>query len=140
MSILPTFILPKNILTALRRPANHIQVSPLLAEVARCDAQEVFRRLETGDKGLSEEEAARRLEQHGPNVVAKEQRFRRLRLLGQACANPLVILLLVLAALSWWTDEISAGRPSCWPWSSWGWACASSRNRGPTPPRPSSRP
>ena len=100
MSILPTFILPKNILTALRRPANQIEVSPLLAEVAGCDAQQVFRRLETSDKGLSEDEAARRLEQHGPNVVAKEQRFRRVRLLGQACANPLVILLLVLAAVS----------------------------------------
>ena len=104
MSILPTFILPKNILTALRRPANQIQVSPLLAEVARCHAQDVFRRLETGDKGLSAEEAARRLEQHGPNVVAKEQRYRRLKLLAQACANPLVILLLVLAVVTWWSD------------------------------------
>ncbi len=109
MSILPTFILPKNILTALRRPANQIQVSPLLAEVAGCDAQQVFRRLETSDKGLSEEEAARRLEQHGPNVVAKEQRFRRLKLLGQACANPLVILLLVLAAVPAGGPTISAG-------------------------------
>ncbi len=104
MSILPTFMLPKNILTALRRPASQIQVSPLLAEVARCDAQQVFRQLETSDQGLSEEEATRRLEQHGPNVVAKEQRFRRVKLLGQACANPLVILLLVLAAVTWWSD------------------------------------
>jgi len=106
MPILPTFILPKNILTALRRPSNQIQVSPLLAEVATFDAQQVFHRLETNEKGLSEDEAARRLEQHGPNVVAKEQRFRQIRLLGQACANPLVILLLLLAALSWWTDDI----------------------------------
>jgi len=106
MSILPIFILPKNILTALRRPANTIQVSPLLAEVAGCDSEQVFRRLETSDKGLSEAEAARRLEQHGPNVVAKEQRFRRVGLLGQACANPLVILLLLLATLSWWTDDL----------------------------------
>jgi Mg2+-importing ATPase len=106
MSILPIFTLPKNILTALRKPAKSIEVSPLLAEVARCDAQEVLHRLETNDQGLSEEEAARRLEQHGPNVVAKEQRYRRLKLLGQACANPLVILLLLLAALSWWTEDI----------------------------------
>ena len=49
--------------------------------------------------GLSEEEAARRLEQYGPNVVAQEQRYRRLRLLGQACVNPLVILLLLLATV-----------------------------------------
>ncbi len=105
MSILPPFMLPKNILTALRRPSNHIQVSPRLAEVARCDAPEVYRRLETSDQGLSEEEAARRLEQHGPNVVAKEERHRRVRLLAQACANPLVILLLVLAVVTWWSDD-----------------------------------
>jgi len=106
MPLLPIFSLPKNVLSALRRPAPTIQVSPLLAEVARCDSPEVFRRLETGEMGLSEEEAAQRLEDHGPNVVAKEQRFRRTKLFGQACANPLVILLLLLAALSWWTDDL----------------------------------
>jgi P-type Mg2+ transporter len=104
MPLLPIFTLPKNILTTLRRPSQTIQVSPLLAEVAACDSQQVFGRLETSDKGLSEEEAARRLELHGPNVVAKETHFRRLRLLGQACANPLVILLLVLAVVTYWTD------------------------------------
>jgi Mg2+-importing ATPase len=105
MRILPTFILPKNILTALRRPSNHIEVSPLLAEVARCDAQQVFRRLETSDKGLSEDDAARRLRQHGPNVVTQEQRHRQVRLLARACANPLVILLLLLAAISLMTGD-----------------------------------
>ena len=86
-------------------PSGAIQVSPLLAEIAGCDAQEVFRRLETGDKGLSEEEAAARLEQHGPNVVAKEERFRRTKILAHACANPLVILLLVLAFVTYFSDE-----------------------------------
>ena len=57
MPILPTFILPKNILSALRRTSNHVAVSPLLAEVAACDAEAVFRRLQTGEGGLSEEEA-----------------------------------------------------------------------------------
>ena len=88
MSILPIFSLPKNILTALRRPSKPIQVSPLLAEVAGCDAQQVFRRLETSDKGLSEEEAARRLEQHGPNVVAKEQRVSAGQALGPGLRQP----------------------------------------------------
>ncbi len=106
MPIKPIFTLPKNIMSALRRPAQTIQVSPLLAEVAACDARQVFERLDTSEKGLSEEEAERRLEQHGPNVVAKEQRFRRLKLLGHACVNPLVILLLALAGLSWWTDDL----------------------------------
>ena len=108
MPILPTFILPKNILTALRRPANHIEASKLLSEVAQSDAEAVFRRLETSENGLTEEEAEHRLAVYGPNVVTKEQRFRRLRLLGHACVNPLVILLLVLATVSLLTGDARA--------------------------------
>ncbi len=57
MPLLPIFTLPKNVLSALRRPAQTIQASPLLAEVAACDAQQVFRHMGTDEKGLSEEEA-----------------------------------------------------------------------------------
>ena len=106
MPILPTFMLPKNILTALRRTSNHVEASPLLVEAAQSEAGEVFRRLQTSENGLSEEEAEARLERHGPNVVTQEQRHRRLKLLGRACANPLVILLLLLAAISFMTDDI----------------------------------
>ena len=88
MSMLPTFMLPKNILTALRRPSNQIQVSPLLAEVARVRCPGGVSPAETGDKGLSEEEAARRLEQHGPNVVAKEERFRQAQAPGPGLRQP----------------------------------------------------
>jgi Mg2+-importing ATPase len=105
MPILPTFILPKNVLTALRRPANHIAVSATLLEVAQNDAAAVFRRLETSENGLSQEEAERRLEQYGPNVVAQEQQHRRLKILLHACLNPLVILLLLLAAVSLMTGD-----------------------------------
>ena len=100
MPILPTFILPKNILTALRMGQNHVPTSSLLAEVATLEPAQVYATLNTGEGGLSEEEAASRLEQYGPNVVTKEQRYRRLKLLGRACVNPLVILLLLLAAVS----------------------------------------
>ena len=119
MPILATFTLPKNILSTLRRPAQAIQVSPLLSEVAAFDADQVYHRLGTSEQGLSSEEAARRLDEHGPNVVAKEQHFRRTKLLLHACRNPLVILLLVLAALSWYTEDIGAPRLCC-PW--WCWA------------------
>ncbi len=98
MPILPTFILPKNILTTLRRSSAVISVSPLLSEAAQTDTRAVLNRLGTSDSGLSEEEAQSRLEQYGPNVVTPEQRHRLLKLLARACANPLVILLLMLAA------------------------------------------
>ncbi len=100
MPILRTFILPKNILTALRSGSNHVQLSPLLAEIAQSDPEQVFKRLETSEQGLSSAEAASRAAYYGPNVVTKELKYRRLRILGRACVNPLVILLLLLASVS----------------------------------------
>ena len=100
MTILPTDIIPKNILTALRKAANHVPFSSRLREIAQSDSDEAFRGLQTSASGLSEEEAARRLEEYGPNVVTQEQRYGWIKLLGRACANPLVILLLLLATVS----------------------------------------
>ena len=89
-----------------QRGAPAISVSPLLLEAARSEGKEALRKLDTSTTGLTEEEAERRLEEYGPNVVAQERRFRRLRLLGTAVINPLVILLLVLAILSYLTDDL----------------------------------
>ncbi|MHB1037968.1 MAG: magnesium-translocating P-type ATPase [Pirellulales bacterium] len=106
---LPTAILPKNIVTTLKqRAAQGIQVSPLLAEVAQAAPDAVFQRFQTGENGLAEEEALRRLDQNGPNVVAQEQRHGRIRLLGHACVNPLVILLLLLASVAFLTGDFRA--------------------------------
>src|SRR5207244_3349707 len=55
-----------------------------------------------------EEEVERRLRQYGHNVVAQEQRYTRMRLLGKAMINPLVSLLLVLAILSYLTGDVRA--------------------------------
>jgi Mg2+-importing ATPase len=57
---------------------------------------------------LSEEEAQHRLEVLGPNVVARDQRFTWLRLFIRACLNPLVILLSLLAIISFATAEDSS--------------------------------
>ena len=95
-----------------QRQANQVQVSPLLIEVAKNTADVVLGKLQTNENGLSEEEVQERLEKHGPNVVAQEQRYGRLKLLGQACVNPLVILLLLLAALSD-VPETRGPQPSC---------------------------
>jgi Mg2+-importing ATPase len=89
-----------------QRPAAAISVSPQLLEAAATDGSEVLRKLGTSTAGLTEAEAQRRLVEHGPNVVTHERRFPRLRLLGTAVVNPLVILLLVLAVLSYLTDDL----------------------------------
>jgi len=100
MPILPTFILPKNILTALRPASNHVQSSALLVEIAQSDPEHIFDRMDTTENGLGEQEAIGRVVDYGLNVVTQEEQHRRLRILGRACVNPLVILLLLLASVS----------------------------------------
>jgi P-type Mg2+ transporter len=98
------FTLPRNLRIA-RRPNGHIHVSERLTRMASLPPNEVLAELATGPDGLTEEEAQRRLEEFGPNVVTQESRFTKLKLFGRACANPLVILLSVLAIISFATAE-----------------------------------
>ena len=107
MVLIPSFVLPKNILGVIKR-TGPIQVSPRLIRAASLAAPEVLSELESGLHGLTEEEAQRRLEEYGLNVVAYEDRFTRLRLFVKACLNPLVILLSVLAIVSFATAETTS--------------------------------
>ena len=55
--------------------------------------------------GLTEAEAARLLAEHGPNIVAAQQRVSALLRLWRALRNPLVVLLAVLATISLATGD-----------------------------------
>jgi Mg2+-importing ATPase len=109
MRVSRTAVLPKNVLTILRKSPSSVVASSGLLDAATADSSHVVQQLETSDAGLSEEEAANRLETIGPNVVTEEARHTRIRILGLACLNPLVILLTVLATISFATGEIRAG-------------------------------
>jgi Mg2+-importing ATPase len=85
-----------------------IRVSPLLVETAGLEAQAVLERLGTAAEGLAQEEAERRLEEHGPNIVVQEKRHGRLGLLGHAFANPLVVLLILLSTVAFFTGDLRA--------------------------------
>jgi magnesium-transporting ATPase (P-type) len=79
-----------------------------LIEAGRAEASEVLRLLETAPEGLSEAVAAERLEQVGPNEVSQEKRHSWPGRLWHAVRNPLVILLTVLATISFATaNEMS---------------------------------
>ena len=80
-----------------------------LDEAADASANEVFELLDTSDAGLSEDEAATRLEEYGPNEVAYEEKEGWLQRIWVAARNPLVILLTVLAILSYSTGDFAAG-------------------------------
>jgi len=99
-------IIPKK-LGAPKHPSE-IQVSPEIMEVSVSEPEQVYQKLGTSNQGLSEAEAARRLKEHGPNVVAQDKRHNRWRLLGRALINPLVILLSILATVSALTGDLRA--------------------------------
>ena len=104
-----TQILPKRLFAAIQREKPKISVSPILVESATLDTASVLTRLATRPEGLSSEEAAKRLEEYGHNVLATDQRPGIGKLLKHAVINPLVILLAVLATVSFATGDARAG-------------------------------
>jgi Mg2+-importing ATPase len=82
--------------------------SEAVLDAAMQDANVVLQQLNTSPSGLSETEAAARLEQYGPNEVAQEKQHGWLLRLWVAVRNPLVILLAVLVIITFAT----AGDPS----------------------------
>jgi Mg2+-importing ATPase len=109
MALIPSAIIPRNILSIIKRPTGSIQVSQRLTAMASIGHDECLANLQSGVNGLKEEEALRRFREFGPNVVTHEQGLVRLRLFGKACLNPLVILLAILAAISFATGGTTSG-------------------------------
>jgi P-type Mg2+ transporter len=99
-------VLPKRSLSGPRHGAKAaIEVSPLLVEVAAVDAAAVYARLATRATGLTSGEAEALLATHGANVLARDERPGWPRLVWRAIANPLVVLLAALAAVSLATGD-----------------------------------
>src|SRR5208282_6011603 len=77
-------------------------------DAAMQETSAVLQQWSTSPSGLSETEAAARLEQYGPNEVAQEKQHGWWQRLWAAVRNPLVILLAVLVIITFAT----AGDPS----------------------------
>jgi Mg2+-importing ATPase len=90
------------------RHPSEIQVSPELLSISACEPDEALQKLQTSAQGLSSTEAERRLAEFGPNVVAQDKGHSRLKLLGRALINPLVVLLTILAVISALTGDFRA--------------------------------
>jgi len=104
MALSAASILPRNLRLAAKRE-NGIRVSAKLIRSTSLTVEEALADSETRSEGLTDEESEQRLELFGPNSVAHDERFTRLRLLGRACVNPLVILLSILAIVSFATAQ-----------------------------------
>jgi Mg2+-importing ATPase len=95
-------------MTVIKHP-NGEGASDLVREAATKENAEVLQTLGTSVNGLTEAEAAERLEKYGPNEVAQERKHEWLHRLWVAVRNPLVILLTVLATISYGTSDLRAG-------------------------------
>src|ERR1039458_6532456 len=84
------------------------KTSDLVHEAAMQETAAVLQRLRASSSGLTEAEAAIRLEKYGPNEVAQEKQHDWLWRLWVAVRNPLVILLMILAILTFATAESSS--------------------------------
>ncbi|MBS0638346.1 MAG: magnesium-translocating P-type ATPase, partial [Proteobacteria bacterium] len=80
---------------------------------ARLPEQDLLRRLDTGRDGLTETEAAARLQRVGPNQVMREAEQSAWLELAARAKNPLNALLLGLALISWLTGDARAALVIC---------------------------
>src|SRR5271154_6864778 len=83
-------------------PANQ-KANDSIRDAATQETAEVLQRLNTSSSGLSQTEAEARLAQYGPNEVAQEKKHGWLLRLWVAVRNPLVILLAVIATITFVT-------------------------------------
>uniref|UniRef100_B8DJS2 Magnesium-transporting ATPase, P-type 1 n=1 Tax=Nitratidesulfovibrio vulgaris (strain DSM 19637 / Miyazaki F) TaxID=883 RepID=B8DJS2_NITV9 len=100
-------VIPRD-MARLRASATGIQVPSELVDASGSEIPTLLARLKTTPHGLAQGEAERRLRLHGVNAVGTDRSHPRLRMLAKALLNPLVILLLVLAALSALTGDMRA--------------------------------
>jgi Mg2+-importing ATPase len=86
----------------LKNSANQ-KISDAVRDAAMQETSVVLQKLNTSPSGLSETEVGARLEQYGPNEVAQEKKHGWLLRLWVAVRNPLVILLAVIATITFAT-------------------------------------
>ena len=78
-------------------------------EEAALFPEALFEKFKTSLKGLAEEEARRRLQEHGLNEPARKKKRTLLIQILSKFANPLVIILLIIAGFSlFFGEKISA--------------------------------
>jgi P-type Mg2+ transporter len=83
-----------------------LAISSELFEASQCDPAGVLGRLGCTDAGLDETEAARRLKRFGLNQIARERRTGVIYELINRTKNPLNVLLLTLAVISYFLGDV----------------------------------
>lgn len=76
-----------------------------LLDNAKLSSEQVLQKLNTSLKGLSPDEVEDRIDNFGTNVVAKEKKETWLTAVWENIKNPLIILLIVLGIISYFTGD-----------------------------------
>jgi hypothetical protein len=82
-------VFPKNIFTAIRHNKPNASASQTVVESAKLAVADNYKRFATRPEGLTAVEARKRIAEHGPNVLAKDQRIGIATLIWHAVLNPL---------------------------------------------------
>lgn len=90
-----------------------MEIRKLLNTVDSVVNEEVLHKLNTSAKGLTEEEAEKRLDDYGYNELATEKKPSIFKRIYDNVKNPLVILLAVLALISYLTGDSRAAIVMC---------------------------
>ena len=106
MSFLPNIKLPHWPSNTGRGTGMHI--SKKLVDSAHAEVASILGQLNSTPDGLNQAEVEARLEQYGPNEVAKEKRRTWFLRLWDNVKKPLVILLAVLGVISYLTGDLRA--------------------------------
>lgn len=73
--------------------------------------EELFLLLSAKKTGLTESEAEERLEEFGPNVITAGKKDTALHRLREAVINPFNVILLIIAAVTYFTDVLASSKP-----------------------------
>ena len=74
-----------------------------------CPKEVLFEKFNTCSTGLAEAEAQKRLAEYGPNEAAKKQKRTLVLQFVLKFFHPLVVLLIVIAGVTFWTGDPVSG-------------------------------
>jgi Mg2+-importing ATPase len=74
-----------------------------------CSKEILFEKFQTSQTGLSEQEAQKRLDEYGSNEGAKKQKRTLVLQFILKFFHPLIVLLVVIAAVTFWTGDAVSG-------------------------------
>ncbi len=98
--------LPRNFRTITDAKPNN--VNKMLEEFSQLSGDLALTKLNSNESGISKTDAQKRLIKYGHNVIAQEKKVNPVVLFLMHLKNPLTIMLIVLASISLYLNDISA--------------------------------